>query len=109
MKTPLQQGESIIKEGAANLQKGIEIAGGKLRLTNQRLVFEAHRVNVKGGVTDLPLSRVVSCSPWWTLFLGLIPLFPNSLAVQLEDGKEHRFVLFDRQAWSSAIAAQLRR
>ena len=33
MKTPLQQGESIVKEHAANLQKGIQTVGDKLRVT----------------------------------------------------------------------------
>lgn len=45
MKTELRQGEQIVKEGAANLQKNIETVGGKLCLTNQRLVFEAHKIN----------------------------------------------------------------
>ena len=46
MNVQLPQGEVIIKEGAANLQKGIETVGGKLRLTNQRLLFKAHKLNV---------------------------------------------------------------
>ena len=39
MKMGLQPDEKIIKQGAASLQKGFETVGGKLYLTNQRLVF----------------------------------------------------------------------
>ena len=46
MKFELRQGEQIIKEGKANLQREWETVGGKLYLTNQRLIFEAHKLNV---------------------------------------------------------------
>jgi len=106
VKTETRQGEQIIKEGAANLQKGIETVGGKLSLTNQRLVFEAHKLNVQGGVTEVELSDIQSSQTRWTKFLGIIPLFANSLAVYTKGGKEYRFVLFGRSAWASAIEAQ---
>jgi hypothetical protein len=109
MKTQLRPGEQVIKEGAANLQKIIETVGGKLCLTNQRLVFEAHKFNVQGGATEVDLSSVQSSLPCWTKFLGLIPLFPNSLAVFTKQGKEYRFVLFGRHAWAAAIEAQIKR
>jgi hypothetical protein len=108
MKTATRQGEQIIKDGAANLQKGIETVGGRLYLTTERLVFEAHRLNVQGGVTELELADVESSLPCWTKFLGLIPLFPNSLAVHTKQGSEYRFVLFGRMAWAEAIEAQRR-
>lgn len=106
MQAGLRQGEQILKEGVANLQKNTETVGGKLCLTNQRLVFEAHKINVQGGTTELELSNIQSLRPCWTQFLGLIPLFPNSLAIFTKQGKEYRFVLFGRHAWAAAIEAQ---
>jgi len=106
VKAELRQGEQVVKEGAANLQKGIETVGGKLCLTNQRLVFEAHKFNMQGGVTELNLSDIQSSHTCWTRFLGFIPLFPNSLAVYTKHGEEYRFVLFGRSAWAVAIEAQ---
>ena len=103
MQTELKQNEQIIKQGAANLQKGIETVGGKLYLTNQRLVFEAHKINVQGGTTEIELPDILSSEKCWTMFLGFIPLMPNSLAVYTKAGKEYRFVLFGRGAWASAI------
>lgn len=109
MKSPLRPGEQVIKEGAANLQKNIEAVGGRLCLTNQRLVFEAHVFNVQGGTTEVDLPNVQSSRPCWTRFLGFLPLFPNSLAVFTMQGDEYRFVLNGRHAWAAAIEAQRNR
>ena len=102
MKSDLNPNESIVKEGPANLQKGIEAVGGRLFLTNQRVVFESHAMNIQAGVTEIPLGEVESIQPCWTKFLNLIPIAPNSLAVTTADA-EKRFVLFGRSAWKVAI------
>ena len=106
MKTELRQGEQVIKEGTANLQKNVETVGGKLCLTNQRLVFEAHKFNVQRGVTEVELSNIRALRPCWTRQWGLFPIFPNSLAVYTKHGEEYRFVLFGRSVWAVAIEAQ---
>ena len=51
MKTELNHNEKLVKKGGANLQKGVETVGGYLYLTNQRLIFEAHAINIQGGNT----------------------------------------------------------
>jgi hypothetical protein len=109
MKTELRQGEQIIKYGLASLPKNIETVGGKLYLTNQRLVFETHMFNVQRGVTEVELSNIQSSQPCWTRFLNIIPVFPNSLAVFTKQGKEYRFVLSGRHTWAAAIEAQRNR
>jgi len=106
MKTELRQGEQVIKEGPANLQKNIETMGGKLCLTNQRLIFEAHKFNVQRSVTEVELSNIQALRPCWTRQWGLFPIFPNSLAVFTKQGKEYRFVLSRRHKWAAAIKAQ---
>lgn len=106
MRTELRKGEQVVKEGAASLQKSIETVGGRLRLTNQRLIFEAHRFNVQRGVTEIELASIQASRPCWTKFLGLLPLFPNALAVFTQQGREYRFILFGRGAWAAAIEAQ---
>lgn len=105
MKTELRPGERLLREGPANLQRGWETVGGKLFLTSERLVFESHAFNVQRGVTEIPVAEVTDARPVWTRFLGLLPLFPNSLAVTTKAGAEHRFVLFDRMGWAEAIDA----
>jgi hypothetical protein len=105
MKIDLKPNERIIREGAANLQRGLETVGGWLYLTNQRLFFQSHRFNVQAGSTDIPLNIVGTVRPCWTKFLGFLPVFPNSLAVSASD-KEYSFVLRGRQQWANAISAQ---
>jgi hypothetical protein len=107
MKTALRDGEEIIKNGAANMQKNIETVGGKLYLTNERLVFEAHKINIQSGSSEIEISNIQSTEPSWTKFLGLLPIFPNSLSVYTKQGKESRYVLFGRSAWAAAITASI--
>lgn len=103
MKTPLLPGETPIKDGGANLQRGIEAVGGRLYLTNHRLVFESHAFNIQTGATIIPLTSIAGARKCWTRFLNLIPLFPNSVAVATKEGNEYRFVTFGRQSWIDAI------
>ena len=106
MKTELREKEQLIRTRAVNLQKGIETVGGRLYLTNQRLVFEAHAINFQRGTTEIELSDIRSSEKCWTRFLGCIPIWPNSLAVFTDAGREYRFVTFERDAWASAIDEQ---
>ena len=107
MKTELNQGEELVKKGGGNLQKGVETVGGFLYLTNQRLIFEAHAINIQGGNTIIDLSDIDSTEKCWTKFLNVIPLMPNSLAVHTKTGDEYRFVLFGRSAWQEKINENL--
>ena len=99
-------GEDAVKEGGANLQRGIEAVGGTLTLTDQRLIFEPHDVNVQKQPLAINLADVVHVRKCWTKLFNLIPLVPNSIAVETTDGQEHRFVLFGRQKWINAIEQQ---
>jgi hypothetical protein len=106
MKTAFLSGETPVKDGPANLQRGIETVGGWLYLTNQRLIFESHAFNIQTGRTIILLVNITGTRKCWTKFLNLIPLFPNSVAVATKEGKEYRFVTFDRQTWIDAIDNQ---
>lgn len=108
MKIDLDVDENLVRDGGANMQRGMEAVGGWLYLTDMRLVFQSHKFNVQTGATEIPLDQVTSVRPCWTKFMGVLPLFPNSLAVTV-DQTEHRFVLFGRQQWAAAINAQLSR
>lgn len=106
MKVELETNEQIIKEGSASLQRGVETVGGKLYLTNDRLVFESHALNIQTGVTAVALGDVTQTTLCWTRFLNLFPLVPNSLAITTAQGNEYRFVLFGRASWKHAIDSQ---
>ncbi|SJN15456.1 Possible GRAM domain [Micrococcus lylae] len=102
MTTPHPQQPDIMS-GRANLQRGLETVGGHLSLVNDRLVFTPHKLNVQSDPVEIPLAQVRGTRPAWTKFLGVLPLAPNSLAVELEDGTVHAFVLSERQEWKAAI------
>src|SRR5687767_14650828 len=106
MKSKLMQGETVIKEGDANMQQGLQSVGGKLYLTNHRLVFEKHKLNIGSEGLSMHLARVRKIRPTWTKLLNLIPVTPNAIAVATNDGKEHQFIVFGRQKWLDAIAEQ---
>lgn len=103
MRDDLGDGERILHQSGANLQRGIETVGGHLYLTTRRLVFESHRHNVKTGRTVVRLRDVEDVWKCWTKLFGLLPIFPNSLAVATAGGKTYRFVLFGRDKWIVAI------
>lgn len=99
----LDAGEQLVKQGDANLQRGIETVGGRLFLTNRRLIFKSHRLNVQTGATEIALANVAATEVCWTKLLNLIPVAPNSLRVTTTAGDEHRYVLFGRAQWKEAI------
>lgn len=108
MKIDLQPNENLIKESGANLQRGAETVGGKLFLTNDRLYFDTHSFNVATGSESIPLAQISEITLVWTKFLGVIPLFPNSMRVSTKDGKNYDFVVMDRSVWKSAIESEAR-
>jgi hypothetical protein len=102
------EGEAAVRDGAANHQRGLETVGGRLFLTDRRLVFESHGLNLQNAPTVIDLADVSGIEPGWTLFLGVVPLMPNALIVRLRDGTVHRFTLWGRAAWSTAIGQALK-
>jgi hypothetical protein len=107
MNITLRPNEKLLREGGANLQRGMETVGGKLYLTDQRLFFQTHAFNVQAGPTQIELSDVKGTKLCWTKFLGFLPVFPNSLEVQTAGGKDFCFVLYGRKQWATAIGAQV--
>ncbi len=102
----MNAGEEVIRRGRANLQRGMETVGGRLILTNQRLVFESHKLNLQRGETDLDLADIEEVSECWTKLFGIIPLVQNSVSVKTSN-HELKFVLDDRQEWIDAITDTL--
>jgi hypothetical protein len=91
-------GERVIHHGLANHFKGTESVGGKLYLTNHRLRFRSHSINIQVHDESYPIELITNVEPARTL--GLIP---NGLLVTLADGRRERFVVHHRSAWVRAI------
>ena len=102
-KTMLEPGEAVLKAGRANLQHGGETSGGRLFLTNRRLIFEAHIFNVQRGGDQIQLGQISEMRPAWTRLFGIIPLAPSTVCVRTDGGAEHNLVCRRRSAWMEAI------
>lgn len=98
MKIDLRPDENVIKEAAANVQRGMETVGGRLFLTNQRLYFNSHAFNLATGEESLELADIGSVQPTWTNFLGVVPIFPNSIRITTKSGQTFDFVVWGRGA-----------
>ena len=91
------EGETLIKQGAANHFRGLESVGGWLVLTDKRLLFRSHRFNVQSHELSIPLAEIVSaetCATAW--------IIPNGLRVTTANGPQ-RFVVENRQSWVDEI------
>jgi len=89
----LSSGEYIVKEELANMLLHFESVGGKLLLTNKRLVFIPYRLNRKGKEVDLLLENMQSADVYkkrWLRINGMFVCF---------DGKGYKFLLEDNTGW----------
>jgi hypothetical protein len=88
----LKENESIVFEGLANLFRNKYIAvGGKVFLTEKRLIFNSHKYNFQNGETSISRGDIAELTKRKTM--GLID---NGLRVTTKDKLEFDFVLNNR-------------
>lgn len=85
------ENEQVYFDVAANLFKGVEAVGGKLKITNKRLIFTAHSLNIQGGTTEILIDQITEVKKRNTL--GIVP---NGMSVICKDGVEYKFVVWNR-------------
>jgi hypothetical protein len=93
----LLPGETLLFQTKANHFKGIEGVGGKLSLTDQRLVFRSHALNIQSHVLNIPLQNIGHVERYKTI--GLIN---NGLKITAE-GKTEKFVVDKAEEWLSRL------
>jgi len=98
MNIELRNNETLIKQGAANHWQGWEAVGGRLFLTDQRLVFKSHSFNVQRHETSIELEEVAFVKPRNNFLL-----VPNGMSIFLRKGQEERFVIWSRKDWINKI------
>lgn len=92
MALELRKNEQILVDRAANLFRGIEGVGGRLKITNQRLIFEPHAINIQKQILEVPLNQIKEVNPRNTM--GIIP---NGILVKLVSGQEYKLVVWKRK------------
>ncbi|HEY3476910.1 MAG TPA: TIR domain-containing protein [Anaerolineales bacterium] len=93
----LEENESILYEGIASHGTGVKKVGGHLFLTNQRLIFKSHILNIKASEWHVFLQDVLDVTP--SLALGFVP---NEISVKTKSGLE-KFIVFERNTWLKLI------
>lgn len=88
----LKRNESIVQENIeANLFRGMEGVGGKLTITNERLYFQPHSLNIQTQPLELNLKDIAAVENRNTLFV-----IPNGMKIKMHNGQEHKFVVWKR-------------
>jgi hypothetical protein len=101
---PTNDAEEILGKFAANLLRGVEGVGGRLIVTNQRLLFEAHKLNLQRAPLAIPLDQIRDVAE--TRTMGLIP---NGVSVTCRTGEKYRFVAWNRAKIVATIKQSLAR
>jgi hypothetical protein len=91
-------GEDLVKQGGANHFRNLEGVGGWMYLTDQRLLFRSHSMNIQRHELLIPLQNISEVNPRMTF--GIIP---NGLEIKTVDGQREKFVVEDRRDWAKKI------
>jgi hypothetical protein len=91
IKPELLETEKLEEEIFANLFRGLEGVGGKIFLTNQRLIFKSHSFNIQKGQTNIEYSIISSVQKRKTA-----KLIDNGIKIITKQNTEYDFVVNDR-------------
>ena len=97
-KIDIQTDEIILFETGANHFKGAEGVGGKLYLTNNRLVFKSHKFNIQNHELSINLPDIDKVDRYKTLGLA-----NNGLSVTTIDNKTEKFVVQQIDEWLNQL------
>ena len=89
----LLENEKVEEEIVANLFRGIEGVGGKIFLTNQRLIFKSHSLNIQKGQTNIDYSEISSVEKRKTM-----KIINNGIKILTNKDQEYCFVVNDRES-----------
>ena len=98
-KIDTEAGENILFETPANHFKGIEAVGGKLYLTNKRLVFKSHKLNIQNHELSIPLNNIKNVARHKTI--GIVD---NGLSITVVNGNVEKFVVEQVEDWVKNLA-----
>jgi hypothetical protein len=94
--------EQLIFESQANHFKGIEAVGGKLYLTDKKIIFKSHKLNIQNHKLDINLSEITQVNRY--KHLGLIS---NGFSIQTVNNRKEKFVVENIDEWISILSPWL--
>ena len=98
----LQPGETVILEKLANIRRKFEYAGGKVVLTNQRVLLVPHAMNLDSRPAEVALADIASVEPF-----SQFGFVPTGVRLTRNDGAQQHFICWGRAAVMSAIRAAM--
>lgn len=93
IKPRLLENEKVENDEPVNLLKGFEKIGGKLFLTNKRLIFKSHKLNIHRKQISFEFTQISE------VIERKSKAFDNGIRITTVDNKNHDFVVQDSDQW----------
>ena len=93
----LNENETIIRKSRATHWKHFEGVGGKLFLTNRRLIFKSHRLNFQPHEEAIQLEDIISIEAKYSDFVSA------KMLISLRNGAIERYYVPHRKTWVKDI------
>ena len=90
----LSEVEKIEVDGPANLFRGIEGVGGKLFLTNKKVIFKAHKINIQKVQTNIDYLDIKELIKRKTY-----KFINNGMRIITKEGRKYDFIVNEREKW----------
>ncbi|WP_298903439.1 GRAM domain-containing protein [uncultured Psychroserpens sp.] len=104
IKPELEPDEIIEIEGPANVFRGIGGVGGKLFLTNKKMIFKSHKLNIRKEQTTIAYQNIK------TIIKGkTAKIIDNKIKIVTLDNKVFNFVVNERDLWFESIAESIKK
>lgn len=94
----LKMDEKIICEEGGSYFQDFAAVGGRLTLTNKRILFRSNKNHPKTCSLEVDLSNIDKVD-----FFKTLNVIPNGLTLLLSDGSIVNFVVDNRQEWKTRI------
>ena len=102
----LQQSESVVLTGFANRIGFWGGPGGRLVLTNRRLLFvnrRGTRIRNSYDLSDVVFVQPARSATIWTLFFLITIFLKNAIRITFRDQTTQRFVVANKARWIALI------
>jgi len=105
----LNENEQLILEGLANKWQVFGSKGGKLYLTNQRLVFIAHIFNFGSKFDEIPLSSIATTGKTFKFYISS-NIVSFNISIETKNGIKEKFVikLTQKDLWIKKISEAIK-
>lgn len=103
------EGEKVIKQGKANKTGLFQGQGGELILTNKRLVFLGHGMNVGNDAASANIEDIMSFGKAFTFIIWAPIPVPNAIRVLTKQGKALKFTVYGRKKWIKELEQLFRK